>query len=75
MSTILIVDDRETNREFLLTLLGYEGHRLLQARDGAEALDVVRHEHCHLQQTAMQREVRSSPRQGTCLLVQIARTA
>ena len=48
MSTILIVDDRETNREFLLTLLGYEGHRLLQARDGAEALDVVLHEHCHL---------------------------
>jgi CheY-like chemotaxis protein len=38
MATILIVDDRPTNREVLVTLLGYGGHRLLEAADGAEAL-------------------------------------
>ena len=42
MATILIVDDRQTNRDFLVTLLGYRGHRLLEAADGAEALEVVR---------------------------------
>jgi signal transduction histidine kinase/DNA-binding response OmpR family regulator len=44
MATILIVDDRPTNREFLVTLLGYGGHRLLEAADGAEALALVRAE-------------------------------
>ena len=38
MATILIVDDRPLNREFLVTLLGYDNHHLLQAADGAEAL-------------------------------------
>jgi PAS domain S-box-containing protein len=42
VATILIVDDRPLNREFLATLLGYVGHRLLEASDGAEALDLVR---------------------------------
>src|SRR2546430_11336302 len=44
MATILIVDDRPTNRQFLLTLLGYGGHRLLEAANGAEALERVRTE-------------------------------
>jgi PAS domain S-box-containing protein len=44
MSTILIVDDRPANRDFLVTLLGYSGHRLLEAADGAEGLAVVRAE-------------------------------
>jgi diguanylate cyclase (GGDEF)-like protein len=38
MATILVVDDRAVNREFLLTLLGYGGHRLLEASNGNEAL-------------------------------------
>src|SRR6185295_7624989 len=42
MSTILVVDDEPVNRELLATVLGYEGHDVLQAADGAEALDVVR---------------------------------
>lgn len=42
MAKILIVDDRPTNRQFLLTLLGYGGHQLLEAADGAEALARVR---------------------------------
>jgi two-component system cell cycle sensor histidine kinase/response regulator CckA len=44
VATILIVDDRPTNREYLVTLLGYGGHRLLQAADGAEALATARAE-------------------------------
>ncbi len=36
MATILVVDDRPTNREFLRTLLGYQSHRVLEAIDGAE---------------------------------------
>lgn len=44
MATILIVDDRPTNREFLVTLLGYQGHRLLEAAGGVEGLDLARTE-------------------------------
>jgi PAS domain S-box-containing protein len=44
MATILIVDDRPVNREFLVTLLGYSGHRLLEAGDGSEGLAVARAE-------------------------------
>ena len=44
MATILIVDDRPTNREYLLTLLGFTPHELLEAVDGAQALDLcIRH--------------------------------
>jgi diguanylate cyclase (GGDEF)-like protein len=45
MATILIVDDRAANREFLVTLLGYHRHRLLEASDGERALAFVRAEH------------------------------
>lgn len=41
MATILIVDDHPANREFLSTLLGYQGHRLIEASDGVEALKLV----------------------------------
>ena len=44
MATILIVDDRPANREFMIALLGYAHHRLLQASDGAEALALARAE-------------------------------
>jgi CheY-like chemotaxis protein len=42
MATILVVDDHPTNREFFTTLLSYQGHRLLEAADGAEALALAR---------------------------------
>jgi CheY-like chemotaxis protein len=45
VSTILIADDRQANREYLVTLLGHGGHRLLEAGDGAEALACARAEH------------------------------
>jgi PAS domain S-box-containing protein len=44
VATILIIDDQPTNREYLVTLLGYGGHRLLQAANGAEGLTVARAE-------------------------------
>ncbi|KAB8042793.1 EAL domain-containing protein [Janthinobacterium aquaticum] len=43
-ATILIVDDHVLNREFLTALLGYDGHRLLQAANGAEGLELMRTE-------------------------------
>ena len=45
MSCILTIDDRPINRQFLVSLLGYGGHRVLEASDGEEALGIVRHEH------------------------------
>jgi signal transduction histidine kinase/DNA-binding response OmpR family regulator len=45
MATVLIVDDLPANREFLVTLLGYRDHRLLEAADGLEALNLARAEH------------------------------
>jgi putative nucleotidyltransferase with HDIG domain len=45
MAKILIVDDRPTNRELLLTLLGYVGHQLLEATDGEEGLAITRAQH------------------------------
>jgi diguanylate cyclase (GGDEF)-like protein/PAS domain S-box-containing protein len=43
-ATILIVDDHVLNREFLITLLGYGGHRLVEAADGVEGLKMVKRE-------------------------------
>jgi FixJ family two-component response regulator len=45
MATILIVDAYPPDREFLTTLLGCLGHRLIEAGDGAEALETIRIEH------------------------------
>lgn len=44
MATILVADDRPINREMLATLLGYFGHRIVYAGDGAEALERARGE-------------------------------
>jgi PAS domain S-box-containing protein len=41
MASILIAEDRAIDRRFLATLLGYEGHGVLEASDGAEALALV----------------------------------
>jgi diguanylate cyclase (GGDEF)-like protein/PAS domain S-box-containing protein len=43
-ATILIVDDHVLNREFLMTLLSYGGHRLVEAANGVEALQAVQQE-------------------------------
>lgn len=44
MATILIVDDRPSNRSYLTALLGYTEHRMLAAEDGAQALAITRAE-------------------------------
>lgn len=42
MSTILIVDTNAADRNTYVTLLGNFGHRLLEAKNGAEALEIAR---------------------------------
>jgi len=42
MGTILTVDDRASDREFLATLLGNAGYGVIQASGGMEALEIVR---------------------------------
>ena len=44
MATILIVDDHETNRQLLTTLLGYWNHQVVAAGDGMEGLERARSE-------------------------------
>ena len=41
MARILVVDDHIVNREFLSVLLGYAGHEVICAADGAEGLAVT----------------------------------
>jgi two-component system cell cycle sensor histidine kinase/response regulator CckA len=45
MPTILVVDDRPENREYLVALLSHANYRVLEAADGVEALDTARSEH------------------------------
>jgi signal transduction histidine kinase len=45
MATILIADDDPAGRKYLKILLGYHGHRLLEAADGDEALTLTRERH------------------------------
>ena len=44
MATILIVDTRPTDRQLYITLLSSFGHRLLEAGDGVDALELARTE-------------------------------
>jgi len=42
MATILIVDARSADRHLFITLLGSFGHRMLEANDGAQALELAK---------------------------------
>ena len=48
MANILIAEDRPVDRLFLATLLRYQGHGILEASDGAEALALVQSNRPHL---------------------------
>lgn len=44
MSKILVIDDRPSNRDYFVTLLGYGGHELIEAADGVSGLNLARKE-------------------------------
>jgi CheY-like chemotaxis protein len=44
MATILVIDDRPQNRSYLTRLIGHDGHHMIEADDGARALEQVRKE-------------------------------
>ena len=44
MANILIVDDNEESRQLIVMLLGYRGHVVREAHDGAEALALIERE-------------------------------
>jgi CheY-like chemotaxis protein len=48
LPTVLVVDDDAAIREMLALALELEGYRVLQARDGREALSLVARESVHL---------------------------
>src|SRR5436309_4861339 len=48
MASILVVEDRSTDREFLAMLLRYQGHEVLEAGDGLQALDMASQHHPQL---------------------------
>ncbi len=48
MTHILIVDDEERMRYLLSRMLEAKGYRVSQAGDGAEALEMVKQEPCHM---------------------------
>ena len=48
MATILVVDDQDLNRSVLTALLGYGGHRLLEASNGPDGLSKVQAENPEL---------------------------
>jgi PAS domain S-box-containing protein len=45
MATILIVDDRATNREIARMALDDSGHHVLEATEGQKGLEIARHDH------------------------------
>lgn len=57
MAKILIVDDNAIYRKVLSAALGYEGHVILEAADGAQAFQLARQDHsrsCYLRLTLEQ---------------------
>src|SRR6266850_146065 len=42
MAKILVVDDNAGNRKLVVTLLGHDGHRIIEANDGADGLEAAR---------------------------------
>jgi PAS domain S-box-containing protein len=45
MATVLVVDDHPANRHLTRDLLGYRGHRVIEAADGEQALQLVHAQH------------------------------
>jgi PAS domain S-box-containing protein len=45
VATVLVVDDRASNRELARVILGYGGHRVIEAHEGVEALGLAHAQH------------------------------
>jgi diguanylate cyclase (GGDEF)-like protein/PAS domain S-box-containing protein len=45
MARLLVVDDNASNRKLVVTLLGHEGHQMIEARDGVDGLEAARAAH------------------------------
>jgi PAS domain S-box-containing protein len=45
VATVLVVDDRASNRELVRVLLRYRGHQVIEAHEGAEALELAHAQH------------------------------
>ena len=45
MATVMVVDDVAANRDIVRVLLGYRGHDVIEARDGADALRLAHLHH------------------------------
>jgi PAS domain S-box-containing protein len=79
MSTVLVVDDRATNRELVRTLLRYQGHQVIEAHEGGEALEMAHAQHPDLVLTdilmpgmdgyELARELRAAPGTATTPIV------
>ena len=41
-TTVLVIDDNAINRKILVTLMNYEGYRVVEASDGREGLEIAR---------------------------------
>ena len=48
MAKILIVDDIAVNRDLLTAILAHKGYEILEASDGAEALEMLTGRHYSL---------------------------
>ena len=79
MATVLVVDDRASNRELARTRLTYGGHQVIEAREGAEALALAHTQHPDLVLTdilmpgmdgyELARELRAAPDTAATLIV------
>ena len=79
MATVLVVDDRATNRELVRTLLRYQGHQVIEANEGGAALELAHAQHPDLVLTdilmpgmdgyELARELRAAPGTATTPIV------
>lgn len=44
MASVLVVDDTAVNRNLIATVLSFAGHRVIEAADGATAMELIRRE-------------------------------
>ena len=48
MAQVLLAEDEDTVREFVSRVLTMQGHSVLEAKDGAQAVELMNHHHFDL---------------------------